>query len=403
MPATLTTVSSILKEVYEPSITEQLNDEVTTLKRIERSSDGIEDNVGGKYVVFPIHTKRNQGIGARNEMEALPVAGQQGYGAGRINLTYQYGLVRLTGQTIRLADKKFQAFASALDQELTGIRQDLAVDLNRQVYGDASGTLTVVATLHASSVLITPAVGKVIYAQEGMQVDLIDGTTLGNPTPTVKSANRQVVSIDETTGEITLDAVVASAVGDVLVRTGNVNREWTGFKKMINSSGTVYNIDPTVEPKWKSSVDSNSGTPRALSEGLMISMADKIRVKGGKTTVIFQNLGVRRAYFNLLQQQRQFVNTKTFTGGFEGLVFTTDKGEIPVVVDFMAPFNTQYYVNEDEIKVFRDEDWKFMDFDGSNWQRVVGFDAYEATLFQYSQLGTHRRNTHGVIQDITEG
>ncbi len=44
-----------------------------------------------------------------------------------------------------------------------------------------------------------------------------------------------------------------------------------------------------------------------------------------------------------------------------------------------------------------------MDRDGSMWQRVVGFDAYEATMFQYSELGTHRRNSHGVIQDLTEG
>jgi hypothetical protein len=44
-----------------------------------------------------------------------------------------------------------------------------------------------------------------------------------------------------------------------------------------------------------------------------------------------------------------------------------------------------------------------MNRDGSNWQRVIGFDAYEATMYQYSELGTHRRNTHGLMSDITEG
>src|SRR5436190_16869847 len=114
MPATLTTVSAILKEVYEDDIREQLDNGAVALRRIEKSSEGVESQVGGKYVTFPIKTRRNQGIGARNEMELLPVAGQQGYAAARVGLKYLYGLVRLSGQTIELADSNYQAFASAL-------------------------------------------------------------------------------------------------------------------------------------------------------------------------------------------------------------------------------------------------------------------------------------------------
>jgi hypothetical protein len=198
-------------------------------------------------------------------------------------------------------------------------------------------------------------------------------------------------------------AAVAVAVGDILVRTGNVNREWTGFSKIINNTGTLYNLDPTVEPVWKSEVDSNGGTNRPLSEGLMINMADRIRSNGGKVTAIFSNLGVRRAYFNLLTAQRQYVNTKEFTGGFSGLAFTTDAGEIPFVVDIDCPKNRQYFVNEDELTLYREGDWSWMNRDGSQWQRVIGYDAYQAIMYQYSEIGCHRRNTHGVITDVTEG
>jgi hypothetical protein len=128
-----------------------------------------------------------------------------------------------------------------------------------------------------------------------------------------------------------------------------------------------------------------------------------VRIRGGKTTVIFQNLGVRRAYFNLLTQQRRFTDVKTFTGGFTGLAFTTDQGEVPVVVDVDCPPNTQYFLNEDELKWYREGDWSFMNRDGNMWDRVTNFDAYDAIMYQYSELGTHRRNSHGVIQDITEG
>jgi hypothetical protein len=117
---------------------------------------------------------------------------------------------------------------------------------------------------------------------------------------------------------------------------------------------------------------------------------------------MFMNLGVRRQYFNLLTQQRRYTNTQTFEGGFSGLAFTTDKGDIPMVVDTDCPKNTIYGLNEKEIKVYRDADWSWMDRDGSRWARVPNRDAYEATMYQYSELGTHRRNAHFRIEDITE-
>lgn len=400
MPATLTTVGNILKEIYEPTIREQLQSETVALRRIEKSSEGVETTVGGKYVTFPLHTRRNSGIGARNEMEALPTAGQQGYAAARVSLKYLYGLMRLSGQTFELAESNAQAFASALDKEVTGLKDDLSVDQNRQVYGDGSGAVAVVTADGANATTTQTA----MWAQLGGQYDLIDGTTLGNPNPTVKASNRQFTAIDNTTNIITYDgADVLAAAGDIWVRTGSVNREWSGFGVIIKNTGTFENVDPTVEPTWKSVIDANGGTNRPLSEGLMILMNDNIRTNGGKVTAMFSNLGVRRAYFNLLSQQRRYTNTQEFTGGFRGLAFTTDQGDIPFVVDINAPKNRIFFVNEGEITLYRERDWSFMDRDGSKWQRVVGFDAYEATMYQYSQIGTHRRNTHGLLSDITEG
>jgi hypothetical protein len=402
MPASLATVGILLKEVYEPTIRKQLNDDAVALKRVESSSEGIESTIGGKYVTFAIKTRRNSGIGARNELEALPVAGQQGNAAARVGLKYLYGGVRLTGQAFELADKNFQAFTSVLEQEITGLSTDLTKDLNRMVYGDGSGTVATCVTLATTQNFID--VGTVMYAQMNEMIDIIDGTTLGNPTPTVKASNRTITAINTATNRITFDgAAVSTAVGDVVVRTGNVNREWTGFAKIINNSGILYNVDPTVEPVWKAEVDSNAGTNRALSEALMINMADRIRSNGGQVTAIFSNLGVRRAYFNLLVQQRQYIGSKEFAGGFNGLSFTTDAGEIPFVVDVDAPKNKQYFVNEKELTMYREHDFQWMNRDGSQWQRVIGFDAYDAVMYQYSELGTHRRNTHGLIADVTEG
>jgi Family of unknown function (DUF5309) len=402
MPATLQTVSAITKELYEGTLNKQLEDETLALKRIERTSDGVSTDVGGKYVVFPIHTRRNAGLGARNEMEALPTPGQQSVAAGRIGLKYEYGAIRLSGQTMELAKTNAQAFVSALDLEMNGLKSDVRKDQNRQFYSDGTGLVARISAIGTG--VSTVAVSYTNWLQLGMQVDVITGTTINNPTPTVVASNRQVTAIDTAAKTVTLSgATITVAVGDLIVRTGSVNREWTGIGSIIRNTGVLYNIDPTVEPVWKSEVNTNAGTLRALSEGLMTEMIDRIRANGGQTTVVFQSLGVRRAYANLLTQQRRYVNTQSFTGGFSGLAFTTDNGDIPIVADVDCPPNTQYFINEKEIKLYREGEWSFMDRDGSMWQRVTGFDAYEATYFQYSEIGSHRRNTHGVIQDVTEG
>ena len=402
MPATLTTVNSILKEIYEKKIQDQLQSETVALKRIERTSDGVTSDVGGKYVVFPIRTQRNAGVGARLENEALPAAGQQGYAAGRVSLKYLYGSVQITGPTLELANKDFQAFASALQMEMDGLKSDLAKDQNRQYWGTNTGTLASTVTVAVGTHLFTAVSTQ--YLEVGQIVDVIDGTTLGNATPTVKLAAATITAINSATGVVTLNGnVFTTASGDVLVRTGSANREMTGFGQMILDTGVLYNIDPAVTTQWKSTNDNNAGTLRALSEGLMILECDKIRILGGKPSVIFCDLGVRRAYFNLLVQQRRYTNTQEFEGGFTGLAFTTDSGDIPVVADIDCPLNKMYFIQEDMVKLYRENDWAFMDRDGSSWQRVIGFDAYQATMFTYIEMGTHKRNAHAVLADLIEG
>ena len=405
MAATLATIESYLKEVYQGRIREQLNDEIVALKRITRSGSGVTNEVGGKYVTFPIHTRRNSGIGSRFESEALPTPGQQGHAAARVGLKYAYGGVQLTGQAISLSDTDAKAFAKALDNEVEGLKNDLKKDMNRQVYGSGNGAIGVATGANTGAV--APVADARLF-QIGMVVDTQTGTTVDN-------TGLIVASVDLTAGANTVTFTTtpgtALASADIIVRSGSGvasggNRELTGLAAIVSDSGTLYNIDPSTEPEWKASVDDNGGTPRALSESLMIKMTDAIRTKGGSTTLILQSLGVRRAYFNLLSQLRQTVNTQEFTGGFSGLAFTTDNGEIPVVADTDAPLNKQWYINEDALTYYRDEDWHFIDKDGSMWKQVRDsngdYDAYYARMVEYHELGTDRRNSHGLVDDITE-
>jgi hypothetical protein len=403
---TLATVDNILKEVYEGSINDQLQSEITALKRIERSSEGVTHHVGGKYVRFPIRTKRNHGIGSRNEMEPLPVARTQGYEDAQVKLKYGYGAIELSGQTLELADSDFQTFAAGLDQEISGMKEGLQKDQARQVYGTNTGILAT-ATGGSTTTMVVPDEWA-MYVEIGMIVDVYNTT----PATTSTGVAREVIDVesDGTNTTITFDAAVGATIATGYTLTRNLSRgkEVTGFQQIVSDSGTIYNIDPTATPIWKSTISGNAGTLRALSEGLMIETVDKIRRKGGgKPSVVFCSLGVRRAYFNLLVQQRRMTDTKEFTGGFSGLAFVTDQGEIPIMADVDCQPNRMYFLNEKEIKLYNAGDWSFMNRDGSNWQRKMDasgtYDAYFSHLYQYNEIGTHRRNSHALLSDIIEG
>jgi hypothetical protein len=401
MPASLTTAAAVLKELYEPGLVEQLNVEVIGLRRIEKTSDGVSSDVGGRYVRFATRVRRNQGLGYRQELEQLPTGGQQGYAVAQVGLKFGYGRLRLSGQLMELAETNEQAFVNAMDEEVDGLKNDVLKDSARIFYGDGTGAL---ATLTANATANTLTATSTQYLEVGQVIDVV------SPTGTVRGANRNITAINTTTGAVTYDGadITTDVTGDLIVRQGSgpvsaaVMREPNGLKSIVTSTGSLYGIDPAVEPVWAAIVDSNAGTNRPLSETLMIANVHRARTNGGRTSAIFTGLGVMRSYFNLLTQQRRFTNTKNFEGGFEGLAFSAGNGEIPVVEDTDAPNNTMYGIDEKTIKVYRDKPWHFPQPDGSMWKWVHDYDAWETLLRQYWEIGVKKRNANWVIRDITE-
>lgn len=394
MPGTMTTVDAILKEVYAPRIVSQEQDETVTMKRIERSSDGVIETVGGKYVNFPLRTGRNNGISYRNELEQLAPAGQQGYAEVTVPLRYGYGRVRVTGQLMDLAETNYQAFASGLDGEMDGIKDDIVKDSNRIIQGDGVGLLA--AINDAAVTVATHAVVNAQYLEIGERVDILTMTT--GATVILAVTITDIVGLN-----VTFSSAFTGAVTAGVYRQGNYGREPAGFGMILSATSTLHGLAPATQRKWAASIDANGGTARALSESLMIKVCDLIRVASGKRpTVVFGSLGVRRAYFNLLTQQRRYTDTKSYAGGFQGLPFNYGT-EIPMVEDVDAAPGKLRFINEPSIKLFRLKPWAWQDKDGSIFKWVNDFDAWEALLKQYWEIGTIQRNAHGELADIIEG
>jgi hypothetical protein len=118
----------------------------------------------------------------------------------------------------------------------------------------------------------------------------------------------------------------------------------------------------------------------------------------GEVSAIYTTFGVRRAYQALLTTDRQYVNTMDLKGGAKAIAYDN----MPIIADKNCPANKMYFIDENALKFYRLSDFDWMQEDGAVLSRVSGSDAYEATMFLYSELGTSARNAHAVLEKITE-
>lgn len=408
MGATMSSVAGILKEVYEGDINESLNNDMVTAKRIEKTSEDVFENAGGKWTVFPIHTRRNTGISYRAEGARLGTAGQQGWAQATEQLKYGYGRLLMSGQTWELADGNPKSFASALDREVSGLKKDTGVDQNRIMVGNPGQPVVGATAILARSTAITSGatltVDSTHQLEPGMAVNVVNGS--GVAVSGGDAAGLSIVSITNATTVVLSASVAGTIVGSNLVRGdsnlgNNFNQEPYGLNYLIGATGTIHGINSATAGNeyWQSYIDSSTST---LSEEAMIATTDNIQKRCGQyPTAIFTTHGVRRTYFTLMKSLRRYEKPREWPGGLVGLSFNTGEGDIPLVIDRHIQPKAAFFVNEPELRIYRTKPW-YWDETGGMWKWVPDYDSYQALLKCYWQLVTHLRNAHGAMTNITE-
>jgi len=402
--ANLTSLASLAKEVYEPRLVSQLQDDAIGHKRIKSSSEGVTERAGGKYVDFPITVGRNPAVSYRAESEAIGTAGRGTYDEVHVPLYYGYGRLSVTGQMIDLLNTNVQAFMNAWETEQTNLKDSVAKDTNRIFYGNGEGALCAVATSMGGAGN-SFVVDDIYWLELGMLVDIhVTGTS------TQLVTNREITAIDRTTNTVTLSGATFTALTThSLYREGNftsaTQREPDGLSNIVDSTGALYGVNPSSVDRWRSTETAMGGP---LSETTMLNVVDDIRTEGGKVSVILADFGASRAYFNLLTQQRKFNDTVEFEGGLSGLAFNYGGSKLPVVADpDMRPISStsshMYFLDESSFKFYQTGDWKFADRDGSMFRWVSGYDEWECLLIKYWEIGCSRRNANGKLTGITPG
>jgi hypothetical protein len=402
---TRTTADAVLKEFYLPGIRQILNNEVFLLSQVEVNSQDVE----GRRAVLAINTGRNSGVGARAEEGTLPTAGQQGYAEERISLKYNYGRIQLSGPVIASMGSDRGSFTRAVDSESKGVTRDLRKDINRQLYGGGTGAIAVATSQAANVVTLTaPTATQKRQLTVGMVVDV--GTAAN---PTASAAARRITAVNTTAGTITLDgAAFTVTAGDFITRAGSggsgaAQKEITGLAAQIAATGTLWNVDPTVWPDWKSYVD-DPGSGRPVAEDMFIKASQEVNIASGEDLNLWiTDDVVHRNTAKLLTSLKRFPTTNEMKGGYTGLDISsvqqgnTGSNTVTMRFDPDCQSGTAWGLTTSRFQWYRMSDWEFMDEDGAVLNRVPNTDAYEGTLFLYAELATDGRNAHAKIGSLT--
>jgi len=406
--ATLTTLSNIMKNFYLGPVQSQLNNEILVQQLLGTSSENLE----GLAAKLPLHNLRSSGVGARGELETLPIAGSQGYAQASFDLAYHYGRAQVSGQSIHKTRSSAGAFLTAMKSELDGLRDDLALDFARQIYGTGDAVVATTAANAAVTVVVLQSAEAI--AKGFLYINMvIDGGTLANPQ--LNFTNRTITDINLATPSITISgANVTTNAGDKIFRFGNagpsttyVNREMdAGLQKILATSANTLggiNAASAGNSYWDSLRNTTGGT---ISLSTLMQEWNRSASAGAKAgdVVAITTPGIVRRLFETgdFKALVQFVNTNDFAGGFSEVSFAANGVPIKLYPDRLAPWGQVLIPHKKHIRMFSPAEWDFLSKDGLTVRWVNDIDAFQTALFKYANMGADRRNTSNVITGITD-
>lgn len=435
------TIDAIFKKYYLPAVRDLLNNKKVLSRYIRTNTE----DVAGDEAIISVNTGRNEGIGYIDEQGKLPDPGKQQYNTLRYRMRYLYIRILFSGPANSSSKNDRGAFIRVMDGEIKGAARDAQVEQNRVAFGDGSGRLARISAVNSTTYTLelpggfTQNLGLgTQYIRDGMRVAVVrtDGVSgeVASAWATI-SSNRAyyVINTNYTAGTIQLATTpggtaaalspvpspgssenwylfrASEASSSIQEQDSAIMNEPFGLAAIVDDSnpfggfsgGTNYlgGLDASTNAIWRAAVVDNAGTPVAFNMDLFNQGADLVDQAGDGVVELWMTThGIRRQYVNQLVASKRYVGTMELDGGYKAVTHN----DRPVVVDKDCTRGRIYGLDLNTIMWFMENDYQWMDADGSILQRLLDKDAYQACLYRYNQLGTDARNRNVLIADILD-
>lgn len=398
MATDLSTIAGALKRVYGKNVSRMQNLEHRAIDEIAKSARKL--NPGGEGYFGAINDYGNESVGALSEGEQFRTIDNENYQQFKVLPKFLYAPVEITGPVAKAAEGDEESFVNIVIDALEMARNRLLKDENRQFYGLGNGLLASPAGTVASNAT-SFSVDSAQYLRANMVIDIYNGATKTVDSLRIQDVDK-VANVVYFATSVGVQVVAADQLVKENIRTSAAadGKEMMGLRGMIDDGTdltTFQNLSAATNRIWRGRrIDASSAN---LSSDLLQRLMDDVEVLGGETVdTLIMHKKQRRKYLDIVMPQKRY-NDQSLDAGFQKVTFNG----IELWLDNDCQDDRVYAIKKSLIEKFELCPLEMGTHDGSDkWLRASNFDKYQSFWKHYVNLGTSKRNAHGVIVGLAK-
>jgi len=393
MSATKSTVSGVLKNIYDSYVIQMQNLSHRAIDEIAKSTKSY--SAAGNGFFGAINDYGNESVGAITESEAFRTIDNENYAQWSVTPKVLVAPIQFSGLLAKAAEGDEESFANAVVRELDMAKERLLADENRQFYGLGNGALA-----SPSAAVLSNATSFTVdtsqYIRANMVLDIFSSATKTVDSIRVSRVDRaaNVVYLATSVGValLTTDVIVKENIRDTAPTDG---KEMMGLRGIVDDSTdltTFQGINASTSDSWRAArIDASSAN---LTADLLQRLEDDIAtLSGTEADTIIMHRKQRRKYLDILVPEKRYMDSKLDVG-FSKLQFNGKE----LWLDKDCQDNAVYMVNKSELRKFEVAPMEMAGHEGSDkFLRLANQDGYQSYWRHYANFGTGKRNSHGKI------
>lgn len=398
-------LSGLAKDVFEDGVSEGVNNTFPLTKEFPVEEVDYKGGLGHKWAH---HHGRNVSPFFAGEDSAYPVAGNQTHSQGRVDIRKMIARIRMTEEAMADLVSSEASFRNGMTDEKTRLTDDVSRREEQALGMDGRGVLALLAGATGSGTIELDSPGNIAGANFGNRfVDIGMFVAAINPASgSLRSNIRQVTAVNSDGTDITVASDPTWSDNDFLVHAANASvtstidvayeKAYWGLPALIDDGTNRDNYFGILRSQVLSLQSYVVAAVGALSVDVAQRTADVVFQRlGGIINLILMHPDVRREYIKLTDQDRRYSGEKLQKPDAGTVAFTQGDltlGEVNIKAIRTLGLNQVYFLDTDKMggKRYVAEKGKFMDRDGSVWQRegtgTTARHAYEATYFTRKQF-----------------
>lgn len=379
----LSDVTATLREITLPYVQDNFPKEAILLDKMKR---GADMEVMNDEFLIPVYTTRHGGV-ANLADDGNNVVSSGGRNTSRATVPVEIitGALNISKLTIDASKNSTLAVQNNLTAQTETLTKDFARQVNRQLYSDGVGVVSMVRETGGS-------VGTGTIAVEAINASVDDGRTIdhygtvnGDISPTKYFAIDQIIGVgtagaaDGTVTDVTGTSIVAGAPTAIVTAAndsiyiqdgsgeGAGTSEILGIRAALSSTtgtntyaGLARNVVGWT-PQFGSVSEALTFKRMSDTYTALREYADK-----GDTILILVNKTPYNKYGELLTSMRREINTLDLTGGWDGLAFQAGNSKVAVVLDYDVPDGEVLFINLSTWSLCQVSDVNWMEDPGGN-------------------------------------